>query len=504
MDTSTRTLAPALLALALLIPAARAVAQPYHSEDTLRGATIGNAAGGSFGPDGWTVTDVADRIWYALPRLTSGSVEFTIANITLANLPLGDHEIFAMYEDAYGIGEPINYAPQFRVNHYKAMIRIYGTAEAGREGYVKLMWGMCPSGAPGYDACGCASFFEEPFADPGGWTGAPVRMRIEWGGGHTRLLRDGVEVVGIDWSGSGLEFGPEELHMMLGSPRNDGGLAAMPIGAVFSDLVVDGEMGPLATCPGTTTPDAGPMADGGACSAGLALADATAASWEAGVFPDASDLNVEGAPGAPSAVVYLRFPAPLGPVQSATLTMSTSSGASAGGGSGEVCRVDGGVWDESTLTWGTRPTVSAVCSGGAHGVGASESVSWDVTSLVAPGGEITLAIVSEDPDGAHYLSRESGGCTLGPRLDVVLVPGADAGVDVDADADVDGGSDAMDAATPADASAGMDASARGGSLTAGCGCTVGATRPRLSLALYGLLALAFLRRSQRARRRSRS
>lgn len=474
----------------LATPARRASAQPYHLEDSLRGGTMGTASGGSFGADGWTVTAVDDQIWYALPRLASGYAEFTVANITVASLPLPDHEIFAMYEDGYGIGEPIGYAPQFRNNHYKMLVRIYGMVEPDRVGSMKLMWGMCPSGAPGYDACGCASFFEEPFADPGPWTGAPVRIRVEWGGGHSRLLRDGVEVVGVDWSGSGLEFGPSELHMMIGSPRNDGGLSAMPLGALFSDLVVDGEMGPLATCPGTTTPDAGPVADAGMCStAGVAIADATAASWETGVFPDASDLNVEGDGSNPAAVVYLRFPPVAGPVTHATLTMSTSSVAGADGGSGEVCRVDGGTWDESTLTWSARPTVSSACSGGAHAVGAAETVTWDVTSLVTAGGEVSLAIVSTDSNGAHYFSRESGGCTLAPRLDVTLAPGVDGG-------STDGGSVTTDAAAM-DASATSDAGDRGRGLSPGCGCAVGASRPSLVLVALGLLALA-LRRRRRA------
>src|SRR5262245_10319212 len=199
-----------------------------------------------------------------------------------------------MYEDGYGLGEPIHYAPEYRQNHYKIMMRIYGSAEPGRAGSIKFMWGICPSGAPGHSECGCGSFFEEPFADPGPWTGAPVRIRIEWGGGHARLLRDGAEVVGVDWTDTGLEFGPSDLHMMIGSPRNDGGLSAMPIGAVFSDLVVDGTMGPLSTCGTAPMPDAGMPFDAGPCdTAGLAAADGTAASWETGVYPDASDLNVE-------------------------------------------------------------------------------------------------------------------------------------------------------------------------------------------------------------------
>lgn len=491
-----------LALIGLCSVAAPAAAQPYHMEDTLRGSSAGNTSGGTFGSDGWTVTAVDDQIWYALPRLTSGSIELTVANITLGNLPLGDHEIFAMYEDGYGIGEPINYAPEFRVNHYKAMIRIYGTAEPGRAGHVKLMWGMCPSGAPGYDTCGCGGFFAEPFDDPGAWTGAAVRLRLEWGGGHTRLLRDGVEVVGVDWSSSGFSFGPSELHMMLGSPRNDGGLSAMPIGATFSDLVVDGSMGPLATCPGTSIPDAGPLPDAGVCPGDAVTADATAASWETGVFPDVTDLNVEGSPGVPSGVVYLRFPPVAGPVSHATLTMHTSTVASAGGGSGEVCRVDAATWSESTLTWATRPAVSTTCSGGAHTVGAGETVTWDVTALVAPGGPIDLAIVSVDDDGAHYVSREAGGCTLGARLEVELAPGVDGGPVVV----TDGGSTVgMDGSVPGTDGGGAsaDAGTRNRMTSAGCGCSATTTSGR-GLAVISLVLLAALscRRGRRGRPRT--
>ncbi len=484
-----------LLAIALtLLAPALASAQPFHLADGLRGSTSGDASGGTFGADGWTVTGPSDRIWYALPRLVSGSIEFTLAHVTTSNLPLADHEIFAMYEDGYGIGEPIAYLPAFRGNHYKMLLRIYGDVEPGRVGAMKMMWGMCPSGAPGYDGCGCTSFFEEPFANPGPWTGDPVRIRVEWGGGQARLLRDGAEVVAVDWSSSGLEFGPSDLHMMIGSPRNDGGLAAMPIGATFSDLVVDGTQGALAMCPGGI--DAGMPMDAGTCSsAGAAIADSTAAIWEPGPFPDPSDLNVEGDASGPTALAYLRFPAATGVVTHATLTMHTSSSGSAAGGSGQVCAVTGASWDESTLTWTNRPAVSATCSGGAHTVAANETVSWDVTSLVAAGGPIDLAIVSANPDGAHYLSRESGGCSLGPTLDVTVTPGTDGGPRDDAATPgMDGGGSSTDAAAGLDARAGADTGTRGGGLAAGCGCRASGGAPRLAPVVLALLAMLGARR----------
>ena len=242
-------------------------AHAYHLEDSLRGSTTGTAIGGSFSADGWTVGAKTDRIWWAIPRLASGSIEFTVTGVSPANLLVNDNEIFSMYEAGFGIEEPIVYGPDFRNNHYKMLVRIYGQAEAERFGAIKLMWGMCPSGDPGYwvdetMTCGCGSFFEEPFAEPPAWDGSARRVRIEWADGRTRLLIDGAEILSIDWSESGLTYGPSDVHMMLGSARNDAvDASSMPIGAVFSDLVVDGVEGPLATCPGS---DAGvPEVDAG-------------------------------------------------------------------------------------------------------------------------------------------------------------------------------------------------------------------------------------------------
>lgn len=224
-------------------------------QDPLVGGTTGTALGGSFGDAGWTVTAKADRIFWAVPRLVEGSVEFTIAGVTLANLPLNDHEVFSMYEGGFDIAHPIPYNPEFRNNAFKSMIRIYGTAEVGREGQQKIMWGICPMGTPGYHdgACPCtdpAGFFDEPFGGDGSWDGSPQRLRIEWKDGVTRYLRNDAEVLSIDWASSGLSFGPEDLHVSLGSARADAvDTAGMPIGAVFSDLTIEGWTGPASsTC----------------------------------------------------------------------------------------------------------------------------------------------------------------------------------------------------------------------------------------------------------------
>jgi hypothetical protein len=222
--------------------------------DPLIDGTMGTPVGGAFGPDGWTVTAVADRIYWSVPRLVEGSVEFTIKNLTNDMLPLADHEVFAMYEGGHGIEHPIGYSPEFRNNAYKSMIRIYGAAEGDRFGKQKIMWGLCPFGAGYHDGtCPCTDpqgFFEEPFGGDGTWDGTPQRLRVEWKDGVTRFSRNGNEVLSIDWTESGLTFGPQELYVSLGNPRPEAvDTAAMPIGAIFADVVIEGWTGPeAATC----------------------------------------------------------------------------------------------------------------------------------------------------------------------------------------------------------------------------------------------------------------
>lgn len=255
-------LAAALVGATLMTASHTAFCWDFTLRDGLRGGTMGTAVGGAFSADGWTVQTKSDLVWYAVPRLVEGYVEFTVSGITMANLPLADHEIFSMYEAGYGITEPIRYGNEFRGNHYKCLLRIYGAPEVGRVGQQKLMWGMCPSGAPGFGDCGCSSFFEEPFGGSGAWDGTAQRVRIEWGAGRTRMLRNGAQAVEIDWSASGLRFGPNTLHMMIGSSRNAAvDSCGMPIGARFSDLVVEGNTGAQATCP--IVADSGVASDAG-------------------------------------------------------------------------------------------------------------------------------------------------------------------------------------------------------------------------------------------------
>ena len=110
-------------------------------------------------------------------------------------------------------------------------------------------------GTPGYleAECPCLNpvgFFEEPFGGDAGWDGSPQTLRVAWADGVTRYFRNDVEVLSIDWAGSGFSFGPQALYVSLGNPRpEEVDTAGMPIGAVFSNLVVEGWTGPVTpTC----------------------------------------------------------------------------------------------------------------------------------------------------------------------------------------------------------------------------------------------------------------
>lgn len=215
-------------------------ASAYHLADSLRGGTAGNPVGGSFGPAGWTVTDRHDLIWFAIPTTpSSGSIEFAVSNITNASLFDGDNDVFTMYEAA-GLTEPIRYSPDFRADNYKAWVRL--RTEPGMHGLQKTTVALCPDSASSYgDTCACGPFFvDEVTGGDSTWDGTPQPLRVEWGGGHVRCLRNGVVVNDIDYSATGCGWGPREMHFSIGSSRPGGvPYSGMPLGAVFSDLVVD-------------------------------------------------------------------------------------------------------------------------------------------------------------------------------------------------------------------------------------------------------------------------
>lgn len=516
-----------LAALALALAAGDAGA--WRLEDTLRGSTRGILVGGSVTAEGWRVTARTDRLWYAIPRLVSGSVEFTVTHLTMSSLSdTSDNELFAMYEAGYGISEPISYGA-FRENHYKCMLRVYANGEAGRAGQQKLMWGMCPDGAPGFGACACGrSFFEEPFGGNGTWDGSPQRLRIEWGNGVTRYLRNGVVAVSVDWSRSGLSFGPSNLHVSLGTSRPSAvDTAQLPVGIVFSDLVIDGTEGPLATCAPVTVPDAGmsPL-DAGMSAPNVidlpAVEDVTVdPAHPSTVFPDVNDLSV----GAGDSEFYVKFrvPALAGRVVRAQLLLRSGAYPSAVGSGASVFSAARDDWSETSLTWSARPGPRGARLARLDGVAEDTPYALDLPSgTVSAAGTYAFAVLPEsaDSNSAHFDARERAP-GRGPVLRLTVdptMPSLDAGTVVtDAPVAVDV-APAADIVRPADVPLATDVPAaqdvvsrrdvvvpdtEGGvtgvdaPVEGACGCRAAGARGRAGAWGLALAALAVRRRRRR-------
>jgi MYXO-CTERM domain-containing protein len=274
----------ALFALSLL--AWSGTSSAFTLDDPLTGSTKGQVFGGSLGPDGFTTTAGTDAIVWVVPALASGAVQFTVQGLTLDKLPAIDHEIFSMY-DGFGLSEPVSYNPYFRSNNFKMLVRIYGQNEPSRTGQQKLLYSLCPLGPPGYGGdtpCPCPHYYnEEPFGGDDNWSGQPEVLRVEWTTTTARYLRNGVQILAVDWSATGTLWGPRQQHIMLGSPRNQ--LApevAMPLGVTFSNVHIEGTEGPATpACNAGTGGAAGAAGAAGAqgCSAELS---AVSLSPEAG------------------------------------------------------------------------------------------------------------------------------------------------------------------------------------------------------------------------------
>src|SRR4051812_45460800 len=108
-----------------------------------------------------------------------------------------------------------------------------------------------------------------------------------------KFSRDGAVLGIVNYAGT---YAPQPLRVRFGSPRHDNvypGAAMMPIGITFKDVLITGTSGTRTLACGVTPPPV--VVDAGVGVQQVPVqADVTAASWEAGVFPDVYDLNVEG------------------------------------------------------------------------------------------------------------------------------------------------------------------------------------------------------------------
>lgn len=499
-----------LLALAILLSTSSAAAADYVNDPLTDPSFAGRGSmGGTFGPSGWTTVNEADSFWYEIAdAIPTGSIEYTVTGLSVGGSLNGvDHDILTFYQAPTGKAEPVPYSPYFRNNDFKAFTRIFGDKEPGRGGAMKLDLAFCPRGDPWYHDTACTPDCDKSGiayargADKDvGWDATKAyRMVMAWEPGKIAFSRDGETLGTISFAGT---YAAKPLRVRFGSPRHDGvypGQAYMPKGLTFKDVKISGTAGAMTAVCGATMPDAS-VPDTSVSDAAVppgelgALQDVTAASYEMGVFPDVNDLN----PEADNAVAYLKFPPITGVPSNVKLRLHTHDFPSASGGSGVVCLVADDSWSETTLKWTGRPAVSTMCAGTSRKVDPDSEVEWDVTSLVTTSSTANrnLAIVSMDPDGVHYVSKEKDKAR-GPRLVVTggTITMPDSGT--------------PDTSVPDDSSVGDSGTvptsdARGGSdrdtaedLEGSCGCHVVGQPSARSGVLFALFSLALLRKRRR-------
>lgn len=463
--------------IALLL-AGPALATTYVNDPLTAASAPGRGfQGGTFGPSGWTTTGKTDSIWYEIAdALPTARVEYSVTGLSVqGSLAGSDHDILAVYQAPVGYPEPVAYSPYFRNNDLKVFTRLFGRLEPGRGGALKVEFAFCPRGPPWFDNSGspcptnCNSgtlAYANGRPEDIGWDASKTyRMALYWSPGRMAFSRDGTELGSVTYPGV---YAGQPLRIRLGSPRHGNGTYEfMPLGLTFKDLLITGTPGGRTLACGAPQPgpDAGsstPGPDASTADVGFtpgetqvltAVQDATASTFAAGVSPDVTDLAVESdSGGRPSEIPYLRFPKPAGPVRKAILRLRTASFRSAAGRSGAVHAVADQSWTESTLTFANRPPYDPVAYGPARSVVPDRDVDWDVTALVAAG-VTNFAIVSTEPDGSHYLSKEASGGSAAPKLLVEVAASADGGSSVSPVPDAagvepgaDGGALASDAA----------------------------------------------------------
>jgi 3',5'-cyclic AMP phosphodiesterase CpdA len=130
------------------------------------------------------------------------------------------------------------------------------------------------------------------------------------------------------------------------------------------------------------------------------------------------------ADASPARAAYLRF-AVTGvgarPVRHAILRLRVDAASDAVSDSGgSVYAISDDAWQESTITYATRPAIDGPLLATQGAVAANQVVDFEVTSAVAGDGSYNFALATASLDGVRYLTREA---PLGqPRLILILGP----------------------------------------------------------------------------------
>jgi hypothetical protein len=199
-------------------------------DEPLQGSTTGTRAGGAFVAGGWQVTGKDDAIYWHVPTIANGAVEFDLRGLAPQERRAGmddKTELFHMYDHTVGNADR-NYLGGYRDNPFKHFIRKIGALDVPKADAMEIVWQIRPN---------C----EEPDTARLTWDpNTTYHFREEWGpdgAGKSALkvYRDGRLLLTTAVPGS---WKPGGHAVRIGaSPRRDPAAGA-PLGAVFSHVKV--------------------------------------------------------------------------------------------------------------------------------------------------------------------------------------------------------------------------------------------------------------------------
>jgi len=199
-------------------------------DDPLQGTTLGTRSGGAFVTGGWQVTTKDDTIYWHVPTITNGAVEFDVRGLDPNECRAGMEdkaELFHMYDYTFGNSD-INYNGAYRDNPFKHFIRKIGCLDTAKADAMEIVWQIRPN-------------YVEPDTSRLSWNpNKTYHFREEWepddqGNAVLKVYRDGVLLLTTSVAGA---WNPSGHSVRIAASTRRAADAGAPIGAVFSNVKV--------------------------------------------------------------------------------------------------------------------------------------------------------------------------------------------------------------------------------------------------------------------------
>jgi hypothetical protein len=244
MNRRTNAFSATAAVLLLVLPGHKLKASLILN-DPLQGSTVGTRQGGSFVTGGWQVTGSTDCIFWHVPTITNGAVEFDVRGLYPNECRAGmadKVELFHMYDYTWNNSD-YSYAPGYRDNPFKHFIRKTDCLDTARVNSMEIVWLI----APDYVEPDTAQLLWDP--------NTTYHFREQWGpevgNSVLRLYRDGALVLTTSVPGV---WKPSGHSVRIAASTRRAEDFGAPLGAVFSNVKLwnlSVQSPPVITRPGT-------------------------------------------------------------------------------------------------------------------------------------------------------------------------------------------------------------------------------------------------------------